>query len=209
MNDRSNFLSAYLFAIACCLLVEVSRAEPPAVVATDVPVTVGQTMQNDASLADVTFVDRNTGWAVGDRGVIWHTADGGKTWQLQASGVTCRLTSVCFLNQSRGWAAGGAMRPYSQSSHGVLLVTNDGGATWNQVEQATLPTISRLKFFDAVHGIAAGGSSACIRPECLRRAMAAKRGRRSLRMPAASGWLRTSPTLKPAPWPERPATLAR
>ena len=68
-------------------------------------------MQNDASLADVAFVDRATGWAVGDRGVIWHTVDGGKTWQLQASGVTCRLDVGLLSSIARtAGSAGGAMR---------------------------------------------------------------------------------------------------
>ncbi len=161
MNERQflwHFAAVY-FAAVCCLLADVARAELPAVIASDIPVTVGQTMQNDASLADVVFVDRATGWAVGDRGVIWHTADGGTTWQLQASGVTCRLASICFVDRSRGWVAGGAMQPYSRASRGVLLATSDGGATWTEVEQSTLPAISRVRFFDAQRGIAAGGAN--------------------------------------------------
>ncbi len=129
----NNWSFSWHLAAACCLFAGVVGAEPPAVVVSDVPVTIGQTMQNDASLADVTFVDRATGWAVGDRGVIWHTADGGRTWHLQASGVTCRLASVSFLDGQRGWAAGGAMQPYSSASRGVLITTGDGGATWSEV----------------------------------------------------------------------------
>jgi len=34
----------------------------------------------DASLTDVTFVDRQRGWAVGSHGVLLRTEDGGKTW---------------------------------------------------------------------------------------------------------------------------------
>jgi photosystem II stability/assembly factor-like uncharacterized protein len=158
MNERRSLLRWY-FVAACCLLAGAARAQSPAVVASDVPVTVGQTMQNDASLADVAFVDRENGWAVGDRGVIWHTNDGGKTWRLQASGVACRLASVCFLDQSHGWAGGGAMQPYAHASRGVLLTTSNGGATWTEVEQSTLPAIARTRFFDSLRGIAAGGAS--------------------------------------------------
>jgi photosystem II stability/assembly factor-like uncharacterized protein len=149
----------YFVAIGCLWSTTV-RAQLPATVVTDAPVTVGQTMQNDASLADVTFVDAATGWAVGDRGVVWHTRDGGKTWQLQATGVTANLTSVSFIDRTHGWIAGGATRPYSDTSRGVLLTTTDGGATWTEIEQATLPNIARLRFFDPKHGIAAGGASA-------------------------------------------------
>ena len=37
-------------------------------------------MLEDAELTDVTFVDPDRGWAVGDRGVIWQTVDGGRHW---------------------------------------------------------------------------------------------------------------------------------
>ena len=153
-------VKSWSLSLAFLCIARVAGAQPPAVVATDVPVTIGQTMQNDASLADVAFIDATTGWAVGDRGVIWHTADGGKTWQLQASGVAANLTSVSFLDRANGWAAGGGMQPFSDASRGVLLATNDGGATWKDVAPATLPAIARLKFFDARRGIAAGGESA-------------------------------------------------
>lgn len=149
---------ASLIALVC--VGKAAVAEPAAVVATDVPVTVGETMQNDASLADVTFVDGQRGWAVGDRGVIWHTSDGGKTWQLQRSGVSCSLSSVSFIDQAHGWVAGGATRTYSDASQGVLLATSDGGATWRELEQPTLPAITQLKFFDAKRGMAAGAASA-------------------------------------------------
>ena len=138
---------------------ETPPAPLPAVAVDDSPVSVAETMKNDASLADVCFVDRTSGWAVGDRGVVWHTADGGQTWQLQSSGVTCPLHSVFFLDAKRGWAVGGSALPYSRGSQGVVLWTEDGGAAWNQVPRLTLPTMTRVKFFDAEHGIASGAGS--------------------------------------------------
>jgi photosystem II stability/assembly factor-like uncharacterized protein len=135
-------------------------ASLPAVVVDDSTVSVGETMKNDASLADICFVDRSNGWAAGDRGVVWHTADGGQAWQLQSSGVTSPLHSVFFLDRERGWAVGGAALPRSRSSQGVVLWTEDGGTTWNQVPRLTLPTMTRVKFFDAQHGIASGDGTA-------------------------------------------------
>lgn len=38
------------------------------------------------SLTAVTFVNAQSGWAVGHRGVILHTADGGEHWELQLDG---------------------------------------------------------------------------------------------------------------------------
>ena len=102
-------------------------------------------LQEDASLADVCFVDAQTGWAVGDRGVIWHTADGGQTWTLQNSGVTCRLESVQFVDAQNGWVAGGVYQPYTHTSVGVLLRTRDGGRTWQPDRAALLPALRHEK----------------------------------------------------------------
>ena len=131
----------------------------PAVAVDDSPVSVAETMKSDASLAEVAFVDRVNGWAVGDRGVVWHTADSGQAWQLQTTGVNCPLHSVFFLDREHGWAVGGSALPHARGSQGVVLWTEDGGTTWNQVPRLTLPTLTRVKFFDAEHGIASGAGT--------------------------------------------------
>jgi photosystem II stability/assembly factor-like uncharacterized protein len=143
----------------CLLLAEAAHGDGPSLVVTDKPVTVAQTMQNDASLVDVAFVDPATGWAVGDRGTIWHTSDGGESWALQPSGVTCSLACVSFVDTQHGWIAGGEVQPLSSASRGVLLTTGDGGRSWQELDQPTLPALRQLRFFDIQHGIAAGDSS--------------------------------------------------
>lgn len=136
-----------------------STGPTAAVVVDGTPHTLAETIQVDAALADVTFVDRLTGWAVGERGVIWHTTDGGATWQFQPSGVTCRLHSIAFLDARRGWAAGGTAQPYSHTSRGVLVATDDGGATWRQLPTPLLPALTHIEFFDDQRGVATGGGS--------------------------------------------------
>jgi photosystem II stability/assembly factor-like uncharacterized protein len=121
-------------------------------------------LQDDAALHDVQFVGTETGWAVGDQGVIWKTADGGISWELQTSGVTCALRSVCFLTDRVGWIAGGESAPYAQQGQGVVLKTMDGGAKWELVSGKPnsgpagndVPELHRVKFFSLTHGIAAG-----------------------------------------------------
>lgn len=117
-------------------------------------------MLADAQLADVAFVDAARGWAVGDRGVIWHTADGGRHWKLQHSGVTCRLSSVCFLSDKVGWVAGGYTQPYTGATVGVVLHTRDGGDHWRAQRTRLLPAIRRIGFFDLAQGWAVGDTSA-------------------------------------------------
>jgi len=111
-------------------------------------------LREDATLADVCFVDRQQGWAVGDRGAIWHTTDGGRQWRLQRSGVNCRLSAVCFVSPETGWAAGGFSHPYLHTGSGVLLFTEDGGKHWNRHTKLLLPPLVRMRFFDSRVGVA-------------------------------------------------------
>jgi photosystem II stability/assembly factor-like uncharacterized protein len=120
---------------------------------------VNVTARGDAALADVCFIDRSNGWAVGDRGVIWHSPDGGVTWQQQDSQVSSRLNSVYFIDPQHGWAVGGAGRPHSKATIGVVLRTNDGGQTWINVPQLMLPRLARIKLFSETSGIAVGEGS--------------------------------------------------
>ena len=60
--------------------------------------------------------------AVGERGIAVWSDDGGQQWQQAQVPVSVTLTSVVFVDDRLGWAAGHA---------GVLLHTNDGGQTWS------------------------------------------------------------------------------
>ncbi|HUT93840.1 MAG TPA: YCF48-related protein [Thermoguttaceae bacterium] len=113
-------------------------------------------MRADARLADVSFVDPEHGWAVGDRGTIWHTADGGQSWQLQPSGVACRLESVSFVDRETGWAAGGFSHPYTHTSTGVALITHDGGRQWTRDPRLLLPAVKQIRFVSRRQGWAIG-----------------------------------------------------
>ena len=74
-------------------------------------------------LGDVTFVDAQTGWAVGSSNAFVHTTDGGATWTPQTLPPSrwFNCSGVSFATSSVGWAAG---------DDGDLLKTTDGGATW-------------------------------------------------------------------------------
>ena len=110
----------------------------------------------DAQLTGVQFVDANTGWAVGDRGVIWHTSDGGQHWERQVSPVTCRFESLCFLTPKDGWLVGGALRRYSHQSEGVVLRTRDGGRQWTRIDGKMLPRLVSVRMLDARRGWVVG-----------------------------------------------------
>jgi photosystem II stability/assembly factor-like uncharacterized protein len=136
------------------------EASPHPADETTQPSPAVENFRHDAALADVYFIDRSTGWAVGDRGVIWHSNDGGTTWRQQQSGVSCGLNSVFFIDPRRGWAVGGESRPYGNASRGIVLHTDDGGRKWTEVPRLVLPLLTRVKFFDPSHGIAMGHAAA-------------------------------------------------
>jgi photosystem II stability/assembly factor-like uncharacterized protein len=86
----------------------------------------------DPVLYDVQFVDRQSGWIVGEFGKIYHTADGGQTWADQEQTLLGAevidvldlptFFGVRFIDTQNGVAAG---------LDGKIARTRDGGQTWN------------------------------------------------------------------------------
>lgn len=116
-------------------------------------------MSGDSRLNDVFFVDVQSGWAVGDRGVIWHTGNGGQSWTIQKTPIRCTLRSVHFVSPSIGMAVGGFLYPYTGQGRGIVLITTDGGGTWSLLPPGMLPFLHRVKMFDPMKGILAGETS--------------------------------------------------
>ncbi len=137
--------------ILCAVVLAV--ASPSLVRAIDDPAV------NDAALNDVFFVDGNSGWVVGDRGVILHTRDGGASWQLQRSGAVCSLRGVWFRDDKTGWVVGGQGLPYSAASAGLILGTLDGGETWSPLSWQQYPRLLGVQSSSAKLGWAWGESS--------------------------------------------------
>ncbi len=71
-----------------------------------------------AKAYDVAMIDQNTGWIVGDSGLIFHTTNGGTIWTEQTTTVGSALPAVDFINDQTGWVAG----------HFILLHTTTGGS---------------------------------------------------------------------------------
>src|ERR1041384_332137 len=67
-----------------------------------------QTSGPPNNLRRVSFVDSNTGWAVGASGTILMTTDGGGTWRDETSGVRVELRRVFFVDANTGYAVGRA-----------------------------------------------------------------------------------------------------
>jgi photosystem II stability/assembly factor-like uncharacterized protein len=56
----------------------------------------------------VYFIDQNTGWVVGNMGIILNTTNGGENWTFQTRGTVEDLSSVHFTDNNTGWAVGGS-----------------------------------------------------------------------------------------------------
>ncbi len=115
--------------------------------------------QTDADLHDVFFLDAQTGWVVGDRGVILHTSDGGQNWMPQPTPTDVSLYGIHFVDAQNGWAVGGSGVPRTSRGRGVVLRTDNGGQTWFPEAIRTLPVLRTVRFFDQRKGVAAGDAS--------------------------------------------------
>jgi photosystem II stability/assembly factor-like uncharacterized protein len=105
-------------------------------------------------LLDVTSVGKRL-VTVGDRGHILFSDDQSKTWTQAKVPTTQMLTTVFFIDDSHGWAAG---------HDAQILATSDGGATWvKQYEdlESEAPLLS-LWFKDRNNGFAVGAYGALL-----------------------------------------------
>ena len=104
---------------------------------------------------EITFVDKEYGWAIAALGVIVHTTDGGKTWQRQTVPGGIYLSKISFADRQNGWIAG--WPNYTWDLDGAFLHTSDGGETWVvEPEPLFKGQWEDIYFLDKDHGWACG-----------------------------------------------------
>jgi photosystem II stability/assembly factor-like uncharacterized protein len=103
-------------------------------------------------LNSVYFTNANTGYAVGDSGIILKTTNGGTNWLTQNSNTMAWLASVHFPSNDTGYVVGG---------DSTILKTTDGGINW--INQASTggsvcynEFLCSVFFIDADTGYTAG-----------------------------------------------------
>lgn len=130
-------------------------------------------LNSDADLYRVKFVNKNEGWVAGGRiriaetnegmrhdqrggfAYIYHTKDGGKTWQCQFAEQGRHLFALDFVNTNTGYAAG---------ERGFLMKTMDGGQHWNILPTTgTINWLYGITFRDENNGFAVGLNETVIR----------------------------------------------
>jgi photosystem II stability/assembly factor-like uncharacterized protein len=94
-----------------------------------IPDLIQQNGPVSPNLNSVFFVSKQSGWVVGEFGLILHTDDGGQTWNLKRYGADLpQLSAVAFSDPLDGLVAG---------QNGTLLRTTDGGRHWTPVDLGT------------------------------------------------------------------------
>ncbi len=113
----------------------------------------------DTRLNDVFFIDRNFGFAVGERGLILMTEDGGENWIRKLTQVNCAFHSIHFADAKHGWIVGGYHLPSYRGTKGLILRTKDGGNSWHQLTIHSLPYVQWCHFISPTDGWAVGYTS--------------------------------------------------
>ena len=99
------------------------------------------------SLNSIRFTDVNTGYAIGDSGVILKTINAGATWTALSSGTYTNLWKTYFTNANTGYIVG---------LSGTILKTNNGGNTWTALSSKTSNLLTSIYFTSVDTGYAVG-----------------------------------------------------
>lgn len=118
-------------------------------------------LPTDQNIVLIKFLDKDTGWAASEGGLLFTTGDGGRRWRRlkieQAAGSS--LDDLHFSTRPSGWAVVSDAPPDSLESDGYrsrIFHTDDGGVSWRLQFQGTSVQLQRVRFFDDDEGWAVG-----------------------------------------------------
>ena len=100
-------------------------------------------------LHKIDFINQNTGWIVGNQGIVLHTSDGGANWEYRNT-PSASLTNIDFVNANTG---------YVSSENNVMYKTTNGGSNWFQLNMNNYSPIHSYYFADANNGIVCAGDN--------------------------------------------------
>lgn len=98
---------------------------------------IQQTSGTLENLNGIYFTDANTGWAVGNNGLVLKTTNGGNIWFSQYFPVTSHNTCVFFATNTTG---------YVGNYNSFVYKTTDGGNNWNALNISSTYPITSLYF---------------------------------------------------------------
>jgi photosystem II stability/assembly factor-like uncharacterized protein len=112
-------------------------------------------IENGYTFFRIKFIDGNTGFITGNKGLILKTANGGASWYRVQTNSSEILYDFGFFNLKQGFAVGW---------NGTILSTSNGGETWNKSGEVL--TDNYLKSIDLTrdgYGLIVGGDGTVLR----------------------------------------------
>jgi len=100
-------------------------------------------------------LDENTGFVVGDTGLILKTTNNGNNWILQPSSSTVNLNGISFFNENEGIIAGG----FDYEERAILLKTTNAGINWTKIiDSLYYGKLNSVKITNSHSGFIVGNS---------------------------------------------------
>lgn len=97
-------------------------------------------------------------WLIGlGLGNATSSTDDGRTWKQSVIEPDCKITSIWFVDDEYGWAAGceASDSKTLDYSDPAVLQTKDGGKSWTKLNVSSLLTgVWQIAFDDRLHGVA-------------------------------------------------------
>jgi photosystem II stability/assembly factor-like uncharacterized protein len=122
---------------------------------TDQGITWGQLQAGDSSIfTGVCFLDKRSGYVVGERGCVLRTTDAGRTWAKRSIATDQYISAASFVTVDVGTVVG---------QQGGIFRTTDGGLSWEQQEAGTKQYLQSVSFTDELTGTIVGADGAILR----------------------------------------------
>lgn len=99
-------------------------------------------------IAEIEFLNQQTGWVLGESGTIGRTSNGGTTWQNAAT-LPGNMFGMSFPNQQTGYVCGTA---------GKIYKTISSGQNWFQLTSGTSNNLKDIHFSSHSNGLCVGES---------------------------------------------------
>jgi photosystem II stability/assembly factor-like uncharacterized protein len=116
-----------------------------------------QNSSTTENLNGVSFVNNNTGYTVGNHGVMLKTTNEGLVWNQQNFASSYNLNDVYFMNADTGLVVGSV-----SAYNSFIAITTNGGLNWTIVHNISGVYLYKIDFINSTRGIVVGGASVAI-----------------------------------------------
>lgn len=104
-----------------------------------------QTLSTTNALNAISFPNANTGYVVGNNGVMFKSTNGGNAFTSLQSGTTSTLKEVFFVTPLIGFVV---------TEFGEIRKTTNGGSSWSVLNTSGMGVVAQLHFLDENTGYA-------------------------------------------------------